>query len=418
MNTLTGKEYAIKQVLVHDDMMFEKIDGEIKILKILHGKEKIVKIISATAHPSPKPNFGFIKIVLELGQESLGKALQKRMEKSKPTHIEILKIFIEMCKAVAEIHGNEPPIIHRDLKLEDFVYFDGVLKLCDFGSAIDSSVPLNYDNIEEIRLDILEYTSLPYKSPEMINIDKTNPIGIKTDIWNLGCLLYKLFYGVHPFEGKSDVYIMNGVYKFPEKPSVATDIKVLIKEILKLKAELRPSAEKLISTVKIMIQKLEAEEEERSALEIKLKIEGVSKDTLSPRRDENQVLSPRRYILSSLGDKPVLSPREGNSPSVSPRESQELSNHEIKKMSSLSNFKKWDANKVKKRSSFEDKEDVKQTFDTVLLTPRGKSKKELPKIPEILPVHEIHNRSISYGGENTKKGLPELPKMKMKQKLF
>lgn len=48
----------------------------------------------------------------------------------------IAKIFYQVCKAVAHMHSQVPPIIHRDLKIENLLISgESSIKLCDFGSA-------------------------------------------------------------------------------------------------------------------------------------------------------------------------------------------------------------------------------------------------------------------------------------------
>lgn len=49
----------------------------------------------------------------------------------------VAKIFCQIVHAVSALHNSNPPIIHRDLKLENLL-IDSLLKdlrLCDFGSA-------------------------------------------------------------------------------------------------------------------------------------------------------------------------------------------------------------------------------------------------------------------------------------------
>ncbi|CAG0910889.1 unnamed protein product, partial [Cyprideis torosa] len=51
------------------------------------------------------------------------------------------KVFYQACKAVQALHSLSPPLIHRDLKIDNFlISLDGsLLKLCDFGSATRES---------------------------------------------------------------------------------------------------------------------------------------------------------------------------------------------------------------------------------------------------------------------------------------
>lgn len=48
----------------------------------------------------------------------------------------ITSIFYQTCRAVAHMHAQQPPIQHRDLKIENLlISVEGSIKLCDFGSA-------------------------------------------------------------------------------------------------------------------------------------------------------------------------------------------------------------------------------------------------------------------------------------------
>lgn len=78
-----------------------------------------------------------------------------------------------------------PPIIHRDLKLENILFFNGILKIIDFGS---SSEMLDFRST---------FIGTPtYLAPEIIQ--GTNYTE-KVDIWCLGVIFYELLHGRPPF---------------------------------------------------------------------------------------------------------------------------------------------------------------------------------------------------------------------------
>lgn len=75
----------------------------------------------------------FLKFIIFTGG-SLIEILQSR---TTPFDEEtVTKIFYQVCKAVAHMHSQVPPIIHRDLKIENLlISAESSIKLCDFGSA-------------------------------------------------------------------------------------------------------------------------------------------------------------------------------------------------------------------------------------------------------------------------------------------
>lgn len=85
------------------------------------------------------------------------------------------------------MHYSKPPILHRDLKVENLLVSDhGVYKLCDFGSAttlssLDSI--LVEGKIEALAEDINSQTTLQYRAPELVDVSRRMLISEKIDVW-------------------------------------------------------------------------------------------------------------------------------------------------------------------------------------------------------------------------------------------
>ncbi len=72
-------------------------------------------------------------------------------------------------------------------------------------------------------------------SPEVIN---NNKCGIYSDLWSLACVLYTMVYNFQPFIDKTEYLIFQNIlnlnYRFPSNKTVISEIKDLIKNLLKL----------------------------------------------------------------------------------------------------------------------------------------------------------------------------------------
>lgn len=97
-------------------------------------------------------------------------------------------ILLQVCDAVGYAHRNM--IVHRDLKPGNIlVDADGTAKLLDFGAAQLSATP-------ELTLTRNRMLTPRYASPEQLRGQR---VGVASDIFSLGVVLYELVTGAWPF---------------------------------------------------------------------------------------------------------------------------------------------------------------------------------------------------------------------------
>lgn len=159
--------------------------------------------------------------LVQLMNERLG-------QNSRFQETEIVKILCDTCLALADLHASG--IIHRDLKVENILidqeanvkhpsFNQLVFVLCDFGSAtkkiFDKKQHTTSHSIQVVADEIQKYTTLSYRSPEMVDLYSNKLITTKSDIWALGVFLYKLCYFQMPF-GESLLAIQEGRYFIPD----------------------------------------------------------------------------------------------------------------------------------------------------------------------------------------------------------
>lgn len=144
--------------------------------------------------------------------------------------------YIQLVKAVAYLHSNN--VVHRDLKLQNILVDKrNNLRLIDFGFA----VRVEQDSLLRV------YCGTPsYMSPEIVS--RTPYEGKASDIWALGCLLFKMVTGTFPFKGASeeDLFssIISGSYEV-SKP-ISPSLKNLLSRMLCVQPSMRISAKDIL----------------------------------------------------------------------------------------------------------------------------------------------------------------------------
>ncbi|WVQ65322.1 uncharacterized protein L199_003498 [Kwoniella botswanensis] len=193
---LTGTRCAIKKI---PKSFTPHLTREIHHHRRLHHPSVVHlhEIIATESH---------IWLVTELC--SGGELFDYLVERGRMLEGEARKLFGELAVAVGWMHRQG--VVHRDLKLEN-VLLDGELriKLGDLGFVREW---------QRGRLMETFCGTTGYASPEMLAGRKY--LGVETDIWSMGIILYTLLCGGLPFddddEGVMKELILKGEYEEPE----------------------------------------------------------------------------------------------------------------------------------------------------------------------------------------------------------
>ena len=89
--------------------------------------------------------------------------------------------------------------------------------------------------------EMAKHTTPMYRAPEMLDTWNHYSIHTPSDIWALGCLLYFLCFGRHPFEDSAKLAILNGNFKIPENDITFDAFHDLIRQMLVVDPGFRPS---------------------------------------------------------------------------------------------------------------------------------------------------------------------------------
>ncbi|KAG5931831.1 hypothetical protein E4U53_001578 [Claviceps sorghi] len=243
---IDGKDSAVlKRVAVPDKDSLRGMRIEVETMKRLKGHRPIVTYIDS--HASELKHGGYeVFLLMEYCDgggliDFMNTRLQHRL-----TEPEILDIFADVAEGVACMHYLKPPLLHRDLKVENVLIVtrgsSKRFKVCDFGStAPPRPAPTTVAECRLMDEDIQKHTTLQYRAPEMVDVYRKQPLDEKSDIWALGVFLYKLCYYTTPFEDQGQLAILNASFKYPHHPMFSDRLKKLIGSMLRENMQSRPN---------------------------------------------------------------------------------------------------------------------------------------------------------------------------------
>ncbi|ORX74348.1 kinase-like protein [Linderina pennispora] len=103
-------------------------------------------------------------------------------------------------------NGPVASYAHRDIKLANVMLADDMTPiLMDFGSLAPARFRAE-TRTDALRIqdDAAENCSLPYRAPELFDVQRGAEFDERTDVWSLGCLLFALAFNRTPFEDPLD----------------------------------------------------------------------------------------------------------------------------------------------------------------------------------------------------------------------
>ncbi|GAV56039.1 hypothetical protein ZYGR_0AZ02110 [Zygosaccharomyces rouxii] len=246
---------CLKRVIIPEKAGLNALRAEVNAMKLLKGSKHVVCYIDSHAARSLLQN-GTYEVFLLMEYCAAGglidfmnTRLQNRLKE-----YEILDIMSQVTQGIAAMHALQPPLIHRDIKIENvLISADGEYKVCDFGSVSGAiRPPRTPQEFAFVQHDILKNTTAQYRSPEMVDLYRCQAIDEKSDIWALGIFLYKLCYYTTPFEKGGDQAILHSRYQFLPHPIYSDRLKNLISWMLSQQPMQRPNICQVLEEVSRM----------------------------------------------------------------------------------------------------------------------------------------------------------------------
>lgn len=130
------------------------------------------------------------------------------------------RIAFQLTDVVAHLHNHN--VVHRDIKPDNIIIRpDGSVALLDYGIV---------RQMDQMETSATVIGTRPYMSPEQINGKSEQ----RSDIWAIGVVLYQMYTGRLPFEGNTEMELMENIlHKEPIVPrALNPDITAQLEEIM------------------------------------------------------------------------------------------------------------------------------------------------------------------------------------------
>ncbi|CEG48885.1 nak mpsk protein kinase [Plasmopara halstedii] len=253
-DTDTGEAFALKKIICQAEEQVQLAKAEIRAHKAF-AHPNIMPLADYAVLSTEEEAYEYYLLFPYMESGTLRDMINTAIRQDvRIPEAHILDMFLQICRAVAELHSNVPPLAHRDIKPENIMLSDeGEPLLTDFGSVTTADV------IVSGRSDALllqeyaaQYSSMAYRAPELYEVPANSHITSATDVWSLGCLLYAMAFGFSPFEcsfyDSGVVRVVECTYlavigpiKFPKNCSYSSKFCEMIRWILNQDATTRPT---------------------------------------------------------------------------------------------------------------------------------------------------------------------------------
>jgi serine/threonine protein kinase len=266
---VTGEQFALKRMVTQDPESQTIAEKEIVLIKKLSDMKSpnICRYYGACKREVQQPPG--IEFFLLMEFCSYGSFIELVKDNNKKlSERRIAELFTQACVGVSALHSLQPPIAHRDIKLENFILKSPTeVRLCDFGSC--TSRAQVYSTREEMAKEeerIGKYSTPMYRAPEMCDLYRRDKISQQVDIWALGTILYCLAFFTHPFQDGGNLQILSAQYFIPESHQYSNYLISLIKRLLQPKPEIRPNIQEVMKMCKMWLEWLNQGNKSNSTL--------------------------------------------------------------------------------------------------------------------------------------------------------
>lgn len=232
-NVINNNQYVIKAVYknILKDYMQKQCFKEIDILgNIKHDKiPKIHEVINVN---------DWIYIVMDFIK---GVSLEQYALENKVNENDTLSLFASLIEIVDYLHtAFDKPIIHRDIKPNNIIWYDNQLYLIDFGS-------IRYYDKSKTN-DTIKLGTKGYAAPEQY--DDNAQTDVRTDIYGIGITMYYLLTKQDPSSPPYEIYPIRHWNK-----EYSVNLENIIKKCIKLNPDERyQTCRELLEDIELLMR--------------------------------------------------------------------------------------------------------------------------------------------------------------------
>ena len=240
-----GKPVAVKKI--HRILLDYARDDPEAYQRISSEFERECELLKTLVFPNVVHFVGVFEIgkervlVMELLHETLANVLKRKKESGGLSEEEVGRITFEIALGLKFLHGQNPPLVHRDLNAKNILLTeDGTAKISDLGMSKFRPTDLGY-------LSTKAPGCVPYMPPEALG--KEPKYTEKLDIFSFGVLMLQMATGEDPNLDMHGIGMVPEVERRKDHIELVADGHVLKKSILQCLEDdpsKRPTAQAIV----------------------------------------------------------------------------------------------------------------------------------------------------------------------------
>lgn len=255
----TKRLYALKRILCHSEADERDAVKEVQYMTTFHHPNLVPCEADITLPVKDhRTAISELLIVMPFYRKgSIYDELERLRSRSEQmAEYRVILLLSGVCDGILALHSNKRlPLAHRDIKPHNIMLDVGeqgedVPVLMDFGSMGPARQDIKgLGDAQRLQDFAAEKCSMPYRAPELFQVESYCTVDERVDIWSLGCTLYAMCFYESPFEkvhqrGDSvALAVIAANVKVPDKNQYSSGLMDLMMSMLTVNPMERPTIE-------------------------------------------------------------------------------------------------------------------------------------------------------------------------------